>query len=250
LKWSSSLKAILQTGRFGACALVVLAILATASHGLTFREGKQKYLVDTSIVISYSVVIPEGVTVIIKPGVRVLFDGYYSFSVHGLIIAEGTADRPIVFSAVDRPTGSQELPQWKGIEIIGKGANGQFKHCRFEGAYRNFVWEGCPSFDSCEFEGNHYALYCDKKASPHVSHCRFLRNVYGIAANFSYPLLMDNTITENTIGLYLQLCSEAIAGKNFISGNETNIRVENALGNNAAPSFSLQNLWDLMQQMY
>ena len=82
-----------------------------------------------------------------------------------------------------------------------------------------------------------------------MSHSRFFRNVYGIAANFSYPLLLDNTVTENAIGLYLQLCSEAIAGKNVITRNETNIRMENALGKNTS-SFSLQNLWDLMQQLY
>ena len=211
--------------------------------------GNDKVVFSADTVISASIDIPPGVTCIIKPGVKLLFEGYISFTVRGLIIAEGTREKPIVFSAVDRPTGSRDRPAWQGIEIVNTEANGQFKHCRFEGAYRNLVWGSSPSFDSCVFSGNHYGLYCAKKAAPHVQRCQFSRNAYGIAADFAFPLLLDNTITENVIGLHLQLCSDAIAGKNTITGNKTNINVENALGKNTG-SFSLQNMWDIMQQLY
>jgi parallel beta-helix repeat protein len=208
-----------------------------------------KIIFSADTVIAASVTIPEGTTCIIKPGVRIFIEGYQSITVRGLIIAEGTRNKPIIFTSVDRPTGSREPPTWKGIEIAGKAANGRFTHCRFEGAFRNLIWECNPSFDSCTFSGNHYGLYCAKKASPHISHCMINLNAYGVAADFAYPLLLGNMITQNVIGLYLQLSSEAIAGKNTIEGNEINIRVENAFGKNAEPS-SLQSIWDIMKQLY
>jgi parallel beta-helix repeat protein len=219
------------------------------AFALTFDQKKNKYLLDDETVITYSVVIAEGKTLVVKPGVRVLFDGYYSLTVKGLIIAEGTSDKPIIFTAVDRPSGSIDDPQWKGIELSGKRAAGRFKHCRFEGAYRNLAWSSTPTFDSCDFAGNHYGLYCADKAAPHVRSCRFFRNTYGIAVDFAFPMLVDNIITENRIGLNLQQCSETIANKNVISHNGTNIKSENAFGNNPA-SLSLQKMWDLMQQLY
>lgn len=232
-----------------ALAALILFLAAGQADALTFDQKKSKYTLDSETVITYSVALPEGTSLIIKPGVRVLFDGYYGLTVRGLIIAEGTEDKPIIFTALDRPSGSQEPPQWKGIEIIGKTAAGRFKHCRFEGAYRNLAWSSNPTFDSCDFAGNHYGLYCADRAAPHIRSCRFFRNTYGLAVDFAFPLLAGSTITENIVGIYLQLCSETIAGKNTITGNQTDIRSENAFGKNPA-AFSLQKMWDLMQQLY
>jgi parallel beta-helix repeat protein len=235
------------TAIFMVVGLFFVAVLHVSA--LTFNPKQNRYVLESETIITYSIVIPEGKTLVIKPGVRVLFDGYYSLTIRGLIIAEGTDDKPIIFTAVDRPSGSTEPPQWKGIEISGKKAAGRFKHCRFEGAYRNLAWSADPSFDSCDFIGNHYGLYCADKAAPQIRSCRFVRNTYGVAIDYAFPLLADNTISENRIGLYLQLCSETIANRNTIALNGTDIRSENAFGNNPA-SLSLQKMWDLMQQLY
>jgi parallel beta-helix repeat protein len=230
-------------------SLLVVCVLVMSARPLTFDEKKSRYVVDSELVIAYSIVIPQGKTLIIKPGVKVIIDGYHSLTVRGLIIAEGTPDMPIIFTALDRKSGSREPPEWKGIEIVGKKASGQFRHCRFEGAYRNLAWSSSPSFDSCDFAGNHYGIYCADRAAPHIRNCRFLGNSYGIAADYAFPLLMNNIISENRIGMYLQLCSETVANKNRITANEVNIYSENAFGNNPG-SFSLQRLWDLMQQLF
>lgn len=211
--------------------------------------GGTKTVMLSDTVFTSNADIPPGVTWNVLPGSKVLFDGYFGITVRGLLIAEGTAGKPIVFSSVTRPQTLQEDPAWKGMEIIGHKANARFKHCRFEGAYRNLIWESSPSFDSCDFSGNHYGLYCSKKASPLVSNCKFYRNTYGVAVDYSYPLLLNNAITGNVIGLYLQLTAESIAGKNLIAANETNIHIEKAYGNDSA-SFHLQSLWDVMQQLY
>ncbi len=214
-----------------------------------FAAGTVKIEITADTVFQQDVEIPFGTTLVIAPGVRILFEGYRTLRISGLVIAEGTSDKQIIFSSVDRARGSRETPAWKGIEIVGKQAHGVFRHCRFEGAFRNLVWESNPSFDSCEFAGNHYGLYCTKKAAPPVKNCRFYRNTYGIAADFASPLLSGNVITENNVGLQLQLSASVLAGKNIISGNLKDINTEDALGPNQN-SMSMQKMWDIMRQLY
>jgi parallel beta-helix repeat protein len=116
-------------------------------------------------------------------------------------------------------------------------------------AFRTLAWESSPSFDSCEFTGNHYGIYCSKKASPLISNSTFHNNTYGIAVDQSFPLLQGNAITDNVVGLYLQLTPESIAGKNLIVNNGTNIHIEKAYGADSA-SFHMQRMWKVMQQLY
>lgn len=224
--------------------LIILLIVS-----LTFAKDDLRIQILKDTVISNDIEIPFGSSIVISPGVKIQFDGYRTVVIKGLIIAQGTGDAPILFTSVDRVRGSREKPGWKGFEISGKDAQGFFSHCRFEGAFRNLIWGSAPAFDSCEFAGNHYALYCTNKAMPHVKNCKFYRNTYGIASDYASPLMNGNVITENNIGLYLQMSSNALAGKNIISGNEVDIRSEDALGTNNS-SFSMQHLWDLMLQLY
>ena len=216
---------------------------------VAFSGDLKKLEIATDTVFGTDLEIPFGTTLVIRPGVRVQFEGYRTMVVRGLLIAEGTSSEPILFTSVERARGSREKPAWKGIEIIGKEAHCNFKNCRFEGAFRNLVWESSPSFDSCQFAGNHYALYCTRKALPHIKNCKFYLNTYGVAADNASPLLMDNIITENVVGLYLQLSSGAIVGKNTIDGNETNIRSEDAFGENKS-SMLMQHMWELMEQLF
>jgi parallel beta-helix repeat protein len=169
--------------------------------------------------------------------------------VRGVFIAEGTKRKPIVFTCAGRPRGATDGACWQGFEIIGSKANALVRHCRFEGAYRNLIWEAKPVFDSCEFTGNHYALYCTKNSTAHIKNCTIYQNRYGIVADFASPLILDNTITDNSVGVYLQLSSRLIAGRNIIRGNKTDVRREDAFGDNN-DAMSAKYLWDLMRQLY
>ena len=113
----------------------------------------------------------------------------------------------------------------------------------------NCVWESSPVFDSCEFAGNHYALYSTRGAIPHITGCRIYRNVYGIVADFSSPLLLGNTITENRIGLFLERGSAALAAKNTIQNNQTDISSQESMGDNSS-SLEMFKMWDMMRQLY
>ncbi len=72
----------------------------------------------------------------IPKGTVVLFHGYYNINVEGNIIAEGTEDEPIIFTASDtlgiydtyKPGGG-----WNGIRLNGRSeSEAIFKHCIFE----------------------------------------------------------------------------------------------------------------------
>jgi parallel beta-helix repeat protein len=221
------------------CAL--LPALAAAAETRIFIKR------DT--VVSATILVPESTTMTIAPGVRIEFAAFEKFVVMGLLIAQGTADKPIVITCSGRPRGSAAPPCWHGLVIYGPKAHALFTYCRIEGAYKNVVWESRPVFELCEFTGNHYALYCLKKASPHVKNCRIYRNAYGVVSDFSSPILLDNVITENLIGVQLQLSGQAIAGKNTITGNRTDVRTERCL-DQATDPLSLQYLWDVMRELY
>jgi hypothetical protein len=198
---------------------------------------------------SRDVILPQGYICSIKPGVTIRFAGQKKFTVRGMLVAEGTRDLPITFTGVDRTRGSNEPPCWQGMEILGGDERSVLRHCRFEGAFRILVWGSSPLFDSCAFIGNHYALYCSKKAAPNVKSCFFSRNKYGIVADYSSPLLLDNVITANIIGVNLQMGASLIAGRNTITGNETDIKSDESFGENKE-NLSAKKMWDLMRQMY
>jgi len=206
-------------------------------------------VIDRDTVLFATFEVPESLTCTIKAGTTIKFGCYGKFVIRGLCIAQGTARDPITFTCAGRPHGATSPPCWYGVVVMGRSAHADFRNCRFEGMYRALIWESSPLFDSCEFAGNHCALYCTKKASPLVKNCRFYRNVYAITADYATPLLKNNLITGNTIGVYLQAGSSPLAGPNTIFGNETNIRAETALAGDTT-ALSVKYLWELMNQLY
>lgn len=229
------------------CCTIVFILAVTVFHPVFSKS--QDFIFAKDTVVSNNIEVPENATYTIKPGVTFQFSGYCKFIVHGLLIAQGTEDRPVTFTCPGRPHGSTNMPCWYGLIIMGKNSHALFKHCRWEGAYRNLVWESNPVFDSCEFVGNHCGLYCTKKAMPHVKNCRFYRNVYAIVVDFANPLMLNNVITDNTIGLEVQIGSQLISGRNIIAHNQTDVRTEPGLKGETGAS-ALRNLWELMKELY
>jgi len=240
----------MMTGKDGKRATSTVAILpAMLCAAVVSLAAGNGTVIDRDTVFAADVEVPEAATLIIRPGVTITFSTYSRLAVGGLLIAEGTAGKPVLFTATGRPRGSQALPDWKGIEIIGPKAYGRLRHVRIEGAFRNLVWGNQSVFDSCEFAGNHYALYCAKQSAANVSNSRFYNNVYGITVEFAAPLLLNNIITDNSIGICLRISGESVTGRNRIVNNRTDIKVENAFGENKQPA-SIQYLWEVMNQLY
>lgn len=217
--------------------------------GFCGKDPESNIVFDEDTVISNSIEIPENVTCTIKAGVVIRFDGYHRFIVRGLLIAEGTKDNQILITGINRVRGSTEPPCWQGFEIRGEKADAVFTYCRIEGAYRNFIYASKPSMKMCEFVGNHCAVYCSNKAAAHIKECKIYRNKYGIVADFSSPLILDNVITENTIGILSMRSSRLVAGRNQMADNKKDIYSEESFGKNY-DAVSLKYIWDLMSQLY
>lgn len=231
------------------CVAVLIGALVLAFEGMVLGDDDLTVMIEQDTVFTGNVTIPDDQIWEILPGVSIYFEGYYRLSIRGVLIAEGTRDEQIVFSCPGRQRGADTKPCWQGIEIVGKKANAVMAHCRIEGAYRNIVWESSPVFDSCEIVGNHYALFCSKHSTVNIKNSRIYGNTYGVVSEYSSPLMLNNVITDNTVGVNLIFSSRMIAGKNRIEGNITNIRTENALGENRDAT-SAEYLWKLMQQLY
>jgi hypothetical protein len=88
--------------------------------------------------VTSDIYVPSGKTVIIKPGVVVLFKNFTELHIEGCLIAEGTIDNPIVFTSefdtvFNRETTLLANPyDWNGIFIHENGLGSRFSHCTIQ----------------------------------------------------------------------------------------------------------------------
>lgn len=87
--------------------------------GGTWRSEQEVHL-DSDLIL------PAGETLVIQPGVNVVFDGSHSLRIDGDLQAIGLADAPIVFRPADLAVG------WNGLVADDSDAVLQLAHCRFE----------------------------------------------------------------------------------------------------------------------
>lgn len=75
-------------------------------------------LANSPYLVSNNIGVPGGQTLVIQPGVQVIFQGFYRFGITGQLVAEGTANLPIIFSQQDT-TGwfndQQMAGGWRGL---------------------------------------------------------------------------------------------------------------------------------------
>lgn len=95
------------------------------------------FYADTTYVLSGFIKVANGATLTIQPGTRIVGDyeipGSSLFILRGSrIIAEGTPDRPIVFTSA-RPEGERRPGDWGGLIIIGNGITNRGSPTYIEG---------------------------------------------------------------------------------------------------------------------
>ncbi|MCK4338521.1 MAG: right-handed parallel beta-helix repeat-containing protein [Candidatus Cloacimonetes bacterium] len=132
--------------------------------------------------------IPIDSTLIIEPGVQVLFSGHYKFNIYGKISAVGTASDSIFFTAQDTTTG------WHGLRFYDTNTNGQDSskvvNCKLEyGKATNWSYN----------KGG--AVYCYNSSDILIKNCLIARNTAGGGGGIycwdSSPTLENVTITKN-----------------------------------------------------
>jgi hypothetical protein len=174
-------------------------------------------------IVTGNIVVFEGVTLTINPGVIVKFDSGTGLELRGKLIAIGNAVDTITFTSnLISPVHSS----WIGITVIGTtnplGVGDQvrmeyckgeyahyfvdldfayhgpyiFRHCYFTNNYQVNNDGGMPTtiFEKCKFESNDLALaYC--QFDSRVSNCYFINNINGVdgIANVDTCFFSGNT---------------------------------------------------------
>jgi hypothetical protein len=200
--------------------------------------------------INGEITVPNESTLVIEPGVEVLFTGHYKLNVQGRLIAVGTSDDSITFSAQEKQYG------WHGIRFVntpGSNDTSMVVYCAIRDGRANTGASNGP--DRCGgaiyirgfdrvivshslFESNsNYgdiaaatggaAIYV-ANASPTITHNTFRRNVgttdCAILCWYSNARIADNIFSNNTGPhgpIFCGYNAPTISG-NVISRNVTN----------------------------
>lgn len=157
---------------------------------------------DVLILAGGSLTIRPGTEVRIIPAEGTQIDPEYFSSltellIRGRLLIEGTAERPVRFTLVERP-GLEEIA-WAGITLDAAGAS----------VLRHVVVERAEAGLRCV------------GSSPEVVGSEFRRCRYGIIAQLaSHPKILDNRITDGEGGVFCWRGSNPYLKGNVVSGHD------------------------------
>ena len=173
------------------------------------------------------VIIPNNETLIIEPGVDIIFMGHYQFNVQGRLLAEGSENNMITFTINDN-TGFNNIDisdgGWHGIRFDNTPAtndSSKIVYCNIK--YGKGVGE---DYDDSKGGG----IFLRDYSKVLISHCLIDSNkAYwsgaGICCYNSNPIIRYNTIRENEAisgsGIYTREDSSPLIHKNIITYNTT-----------------------------
>ncbi len=188
--------------------LVVLIVAATAvgetyvtsdiTTSETWTPAGSPYIIQANIVV------PAWATLTIQSspteGVTVAFDGYYYLNTEtGSIIAEGSANHPVVFTS---NAGLQAPGDWTWVQTAG-AVPSSFSYCTFEYAQMGIRANGnSPTISHCTVRScSQVGIFCID-ASPTIEYCDIYDNPDGIHVFYSsaptLPVVNNNNIYGNT----------------------------------------------------
>ena len=173
--------------------------------------------------LEQTLTIPAGSTLHVEPGVAVRCGAGVSVVVEGTLIARGTAQEPIVFSASDPMA---KAGAWEGLVIApkdGKQAASKLAHCRIDRAVRGVAIRGSA------------------KSAHRIEHCTITQHrEFGIYAQDVEGLeVLSNEVShfgvledqEKSAGIALLGCKGGRVEANQVSdGNERGIWLEGSEG--------------------
>lgn len=231
--------------------ITLLTIFALSVFPTTVGGVLKKSMVWDSkmnpIVVTSDVIVPDSFSLDIKAGCDIRFDGYFMIMVKGRLLANGTQEKPIVFTSNSSEPASSD---WNGIIFSGAKSGGALNFCKIRYAFKNLVWKTNATISECVFSDNNYALYFSFSKSSKVLKNKFFKNNYGIYCDYSSPEILGNKIVENQYGVYCILSSSPIIGQNDITANiEKDIHLDEAMGANDNENIN-NHVWDLMKGLF
>jgi hypothetical protein len=148
----------------------------------TWNTSGSPYLIQGGIFV------PNGSTLTIQPGVTVNFQNHYKLLVLGRLLAVGTANDSIYFTAADTSAG------WYGIRFDNTASSNdtsRFSYCSIK--YGKANGSGNDAYGGA-FLFNNFSKVV-------VANCRIFRNTnYSIYCVSSSPRILNNTIHRNSGG--------------------------------------------------
>jgi parallel beta-helix repeat protein len=169
------------------------------------------------------ITVPDGETLTIEPGVEVVFMGHHKFNVQGRLLAVGTQQDPILFTAENKTAG------WHGIRFINTPATNDTSkiiHCSLKYGKAN---------TGSGYDRSGGAIFIRGFDKVFVSDCLFEYNMTsgdvgstggpGVCIFYGSPTITNSTFIHNdgTLGsagaIKVDFTSNAIISNNIISNN-------------------------------
>lgn len=134
-KWLPLLVVIVANTFLFAYSQFIFSVNATYVEGLITQDTVWT-LIDSPFIVSKDVIVQQGVTLTIEPGVEIRFGGNFSLIVNGKLVANGTPDKMITFTSNKL---SPELGDWNTIELNGTQAQCVVAYCSIKYAEDGLV---------------------------------------------------------------------------------------------------------------
>jgi hypothetical protein len=235
--------------------LISTFLLALGCKEEVIRVGPITLQEDTiwrgTVVVEGDVYVPPGVVLRIMPGTKVKFrrigkgsgknlfgvdSPYYpqaEIIVRGRIVAEGSQDRPILFTSAERDAGPAD---WGAINLLGSRDN-VLRHCKVLCAYNAVHGHSAEAVvEYCEFSRNGVAISFKKEyefpefpwfgqEAVLVARYNFIyKNKGGIGFRATRVLIAHNTIRDNKFfGLWPKEDCRGEVSYNDVRGSRKNI---------------------------
>lgn len=160
----------------------------------TWYNGLTYYITD-------DIEIPSGQTLLIEPGVTVIFMDSFYFLVSGSLYADGQSTNSRILFTADNITRG-----WRGIRFVSNNYPSELKYCSFEYCFKPFSCSSNPLND-LGYPRNMYtsggAIYMYNSSNITIENCLFQNNEVcaeggAIYCNFgSSPQISSNTLVNN-----------------------------------------------------
>ena len=192
-EYTVTLKVMDNDGKWSEPGITHVTVTNTASGELTMDEDWEG-----EASISGDIIVPSGITLRIKPGTKMDFNGKYKVIVNGKIIIEGTAQKPVIIGA--------NTTTWDGIRLLNAEPGSLIRNAEIHLATAGVVVsESDLTIENTIFKGNRIGLHILKSA-PLVKSCTFEENlVYGVKEDDqATPTVKDCQFINNGVADYYE----------------------------------------------
>lgn len=215
----------MELGRLKKTAFIIILVCLISNLSLTINfagvvdlktciwgpSGSEALLADEVIFLTDDVVVPEGITLTILPGTKIvannihnpvlsadnLFNGL-EISIYGTLEALGKSDNPVCFQGLEPSRGI-----WQGIFSLGTV---KVEHAFIQDAITGITSSGGQmQLENCILFNNQTAIALWGWQISKINKCSLTNNIDGIATASTPATITENVIENNDVGIRILL---------------------------------------------